>query len=84
MSSPPYRRLRKVKGIFFSGILVRGSDYEYTLFYFEPLKEIIRTRVEEGQMLGYAQDISIKYPGIIPHIHFQFDSINPELFIRLP
>ena len=73
-----------VKGIMFSGILVRASDYEYTLFYFEPLKEIIRMQIEEGQIIGHAQDISIKYPGMIPHIHMQIDSINPELFIRLP
>ena len=73
-----------VKGVWFSGILVRSSDYEYTLFYFEPLKEILKTRIDEGQVIGHAQDISLKYPGIIPHVHMQFDSINPELFIRLP
>ena len=73
-----------INGVFFKGILIRASDYEYTLFYFEPLDEVLGTRVEEGQILGHAQDISIKYPGIIPHIHAQFDSINPELFIRLP
>ena len=73
-----------VNGTFFKGILIRASDYEYTLFYIEPLNEVLRTRVEKGQLLGYAQDISIKYPGMIPHIHMQFDSINPELFIRLP
>ena len=73
-----------VKGVMFSGILVRASDYEYTLFYLEPLTEIIRTRIEEGQIIGHAQDISKKYPEMIPHIHMQIDSINPELFIRLP
>jgi len=78
----PYSK--PVKGIMFSGILVRASDYEYTLFYLEPLKEIIRTRVEEGQLIGHAQDISMKYSEMIPHIHMQIDSINPELFIRLP
>ena len=73
-----------VKNVLFSGILVRASDYEYTLFYFEPLKEIISTRIQEGQLVGHAQDISMKYPGMIPHIHMQFDSINPEIFMRLP
>ena len=78
----PYAK--KVKGVLFSGLFIRAADYTYTLFYFEPLFEVLRTRVEEGDILGYAQDISIKYPGMIPHIHVQFDSINPELFIRLP
>lgn len=73
-----------VKGVLFSGLLVRASDYEYTLFYFEPLGEVIKTRIEEGQIIGLAQDISIKYPGMIPHIHMQFDSVNPEIFLRLP
>ena len=73
-----------VNGTLFSGLLIRASDFEYTLFYFEPLNEVMRTRVEEGQLLGHAQDISLKYPQMIPHIHMQFDSINPELFIRLP
>lgn len=73
-----------VKGVLFSGILVRASDYEYTLFYFEPLKEIIRTRIEEGQLIGHAQDISLKYPGMIAHVHLQIDSINPEIFMRFP
>ena len=73
-----------VKGVLFNGILVRSSDFEWTMFYFEPLKEILRTRIEEGQLIGHAQDISIKYQSMIPHVHLQFDSINPELFMRLP
>jgi len=73
-----------VKGVMFSGILVRSADVEWTMFYFEPLNEVLKTRIEEGQLIGIAQDISIKYPQIIPHVHLQIDSINPELFIRLP
>ena len=73
-----------VKNVLFSGILVRASDYEYTLFYFEPLNEIIGQRIVEGQIIGIAQDISLKYPQMIPHVHFHFDSINPEILMRLP
>jgi len=73
-----------INGVLFSGLLVRSADFEWTMFYFEPLNEILTTRIEEGQLIGIAQDISIKYPGIIPHVHLQIDSINPELFIRLP
>lgn len=73
-----------VNGIMFSGIFVRANDYEYTLFYFEPLKSILKTKIHEGQVIGHAQDVSIKYPGITPHVHLNFDSINPELFLRMP
>lgn len=70
--------------IMYSGIVLRGSDCEIKMFYFEPLKTILHTTVEKGQLIGYAQDISRKYHGIINHVHMQIDSINPELFIRLP
>ena len=78
----PYAKL--VEGVFFGGIFVRHSNYEYTMYYFEPYKSILRTRIKKGQVIGIAQDISLKYPGIIPHIHFHFDSINPVVFMRLP
>ena len=73
-----------VKGVMFSGIFVRSTDFEWTLFYFDPLRAIINTEIVRGQLIGKAQDISIKYSGITPHVHFQIDSINPELFIRMP
>lgn len=78
----PYSK--PIHGILFSGLLIRASDYEYTLFYFSPLNEVLKSRIQEGQLIGYAQDISIKYSRMTPHIHMQIDSINPELFIRLP
>jgi hypothetical protein len=54
------------------------------MFYFEPLKTILKTTVEEGQLIGHAQDIRVRYPGMIPHVHLEVLSMNPELFIRLP
>lgn len=72
------------KDIMYSGIVLRANDCEIKMFYFELLKTILKTTVEAGQLIGHAQDISVKYPGMIPHVHMQIDSINPELFIRLP
>jgi len=40
--------------------------------------------ITKGQVIGKAQDIGLRYPGIIAHVHLQIDSINPELFINLP
>ncbi len=68
----------------YSGLLIRNRDVEITLFYLEPDKNLIGYEVNQGDVIGIAQDISEKYPGIIPHIHMQIDSINPELFINLP
>ena len=41
------------------------------IFYLEPFKTIIGKDVDFAEPLGHAQDISKKYPGITPHIHFQ-------------
>ena len=78
----PYSK--PVQGVLFGGLLIRNSNCEITMFYFEPLSEVIKMPVAKGQKIGVAQDIRLKYPGMIPHIHLQFDSINPELFINLP
>lgn len=73
-----------VNGILFGGVLLRGSNFDVTMFYFEPIKGKIAMPVKKGEVLGLAQDLRIKYDGITPHIHLQIDSINPELFINLP
>ena len=73
-----------VKGVFFSGVLLRGNGYDVTMFYLEPLKAKVRMPVKKGEVIGIAQDLRIKYDEITPHIHLEFSSINPELFINLP
>jgi len=70
-----------VSGVFFSGVLIQAKNCVITLFYFEPYKDLIKGKVSLGQPIGIAQDISLKYPGITPHIHLQIDSINPEILI---
>ena len=74
----------KSQGILFGGLLIKNSHCEITMFYFEPLKEVIKMPIIKGQVIGKAQDIGLRYPGIVPHVHLQIDSINPELFINLP
>jgi hypothetical protein len=67
----------------FSGVLIRASYCELKMFYFEPLRGVLFKKVEEGQVIGAAQDISVKYEGITPHIHLEITSINPEVFINI-
>jgi murein DD-endopeptidase MepM/ murein hydrolase activator NlpD len=71
------------ENIMFSGVLIRASYCELKMFYFEPLRGVLFKKVEEGQVIGAAQDISVKYEGITPHIHLEITSINPEVFINI-
>ncbi len=79
-----YPYAESVDGVLFGGILMQGAGYRITMFYFDPIKELVTMEVEQGDLIGHAQDLRVKYPKIIPHVHLHFDSINPEMFINLP
>ena len=65
----------------YSGILLDAGWCLIKLFYLSPC---LRKGVElwRGQLIGIAQDISLKYPGqgMTPHIHMELSKIstNPE------
>jgi murein DD-endopeptidase MepM/ murein hydrolase activator NlpD len=56
----------------FSGLLLRGrgrwSGCEVKIFYLQPREP---GPVRRGQVIGKAQDIALKYPGITPHVHVE-------------
>jgi murein DD-endopeptidase MepM/ murein hydrolase activator NlpD len=52
------------------GILIRGRKYDVKMFYLSPTIEK-DDEVTRGQVIGTAQDISIKYPGCTPHVHLE-------------
>ena len=79
-----YPYAEPVKGVLFGGLLIKGSNCMVTLFYFKPIKELVTMEVQQGDLIGHAQDIALKHPGIVSHVHMHFDSINPEIFINLP
>ncbi len=79
-----YPYAEPVKGVFFGGLLISCANCVYTLFYFDPIKELVTMPIEQGELIGHAQDISLKYKDMIPHIHMHFDSINPEILVNLP
>ncbi len=62
-----------------SGVLIKGKNAEIKMFYLSPDKTLFGQNLNEGAMIGIAQDISKKYPGITPHIHLEIVSINPEI-----
>ena len=59
------------------------GDYDHRIFYVSPGWEI-GTNVKEGQVIGIAQDLTVRYPGITPHIHYEIklngEFINPNEF----
>lgn len=66
----------------YSGIAFAASsnniDYDGRLWYFEPNDDIIGKTVRKGQVIGYAQQINEKYPGMINHLHLQLQKLNEE------
>ena len=68
----------------YSGIMIQGKHVAVKLFYLLPTFDLIGKPVKQGQPLGIAQDISLKYsPDMIPHIHLEIDSLDPEIFVRM-
>ncbi len=69
----------------FSGVLLEGASAESRLWYLESLLGIIGKFVKQGQVIGHAQDISIKYgKGCRPHVHWQigkYGEIDPLILI---
>ena len=47
-----------------------AEGYAARYMYVEPSVEL-RQRIKCGQVLGTVQDIAARYPGIIPHFHFE-------------
>lgn len=62
-------------------IEVRQGKTSARLFYVKPCVSVGQ-RVKAGDALGTVQSISIRYPGITPHIHFELRGvIDPTPFI---
>ncbi|MFZ7126998.1 MAG: hypothetical protein ACOWWM_12675 [Desulfobacterales bacterium] len=77
------REARPYAGGSYSGVLLRAKRIEIKLFYLEPLLDLYGRTVRMGDVIGHAQDISRKYPGIIPHVHLQIESMDCALLCDL-
>jgi len=64
----------------FSGVVIRGSGdwdgYEVKLFYVHGL---FSGAAKSGQILGHAQDLTRRYPGITNHVHLEVRQRGREL-----
>ena len=66
------------------GGVFSNRDIAIKMFYFKPDESLLRRRVTMGQVVGVAQDISLKYPGMTPHVHLQVGDegeINPLILM---
>jgi len=73
----------------YSGVLIEGtkghSDLSVKIFYMSPPNTIMGKGVEAGDVIGKAQSLLTKYPGIINHIHLEIKRngsiIDPKLLL---
>ena len=67
----------------YEGVILENEFIKLKIFYFIPITRLIGQRVRQGEVIGYAQDIRKKYgDAMVPHIHLEIDSIDPNIFIR--
>lgn len=72
--SMPYRDDNR-----FSGFMIRNQWICLKLFYFEPDITLIGKQVGMGNVIGRAQNIADKYPGMLAHIHVRVVSMDLEV-----
>ena len=81
----------------FFGCQLIGQDnlnhYTAKMFYMLPDMNLIinEVRLKRGAVIGTAQNIALKYPGMIPHIHLQISDayhqtkwFNPLNILEVP
>ncbi len=67
-----------------SGILWQTPKGQGKMFYFTPYEKLIGTYVPQGTEIGVALDLTPFYGSeMLSHIHFQIDSLDPELIRSL-
>jgi hypothetical protein len=69
----------------FSGLVIENDKIRIMMFYIQPdLNLIGKGEIEKGRLIGIAQNIAEKYPGITPHIHLRIERIDPTLLLDMP
>jgi len=65
------------------GIVIQGDWCRIKMYYLDPFVRIGR-QVTQGEVIGKAQNISLRYGGDMrAHVHLEFEEIipNPELYL---
>jgi hypothetical protein len=82
----PYKVNGDYRGIEIEGYDRGAGDVVIKMFYLVPFQ--LGSAIAEGTVIGYAQDISVKYGGdpMQPHIHLEFRKdgklIDPEKLLK--
>ena len=80
----PYSPADSIKG-HLRYVQVSYDELDYRYFYISPLIKVGDT-VSAGDKLGVTQGLTLIYPGITDHFHFEImrgpDYINPEGFLE--
>jgi murein DD-endopeptidase MepM/ murein hydrolase activator NlpD len=70
----------------YSGVLVENPRVTIKLFYVKVAQGMIGKEVKAGEVIGEAQDVTLKYKGqgMLPHVHLEIVEIDPLLFMEMP
>jgi len=65
----------------YHGLVLETRQATFKIFYVKPDVSLLGKIVEEGDIMGKAQDISKKYPGsgVTPHIHIEIVACDPRV-----
>ena len=68
----------------YSGALFVSERIDFKIFYFRPTVSV-GEKIEKGQVIGIAQDITQKYTRwfMHPHIHIEITRIDPALIMEV-
>ena len=84
-TAAPYKSDDRFKGLVIEG-LGRYAGYQIKIFYVDPQKEIVGRTVKQGETIGTAQDLTVKYPGITNHVHFEItlngEQVDPSRYLQ--
>ena len=62
---------------------VTKGGYRFRIFYISPMVKV-GDEVDAGDLLGYSQDLTVTYPGITQHCHFEIKNKAGEYIDPTP
>lgn len=65
----------------YTGWEMQNDEICIKLFYMIPNYILIDQFARQGEVIGTAQDISVRYPGMLPHVHMEIVWCSPLLLM---
>ncbi len=66
----------------YTGFVLDTKRCRLMVFYVKLHDGLIGAIVRQGQPIGIAQDISLKYRDVLPHFHIEVVRCDPEILLR--